>query len=181
MTYLYTSGFSQDGHMSQSNDGSNTLTGTVAEPSRHWRDIFWLCLFSIHLVGLGFVLAVLGINRFKQPDRLNIDKYTNRILEHQYGLTETYWPFYGLAAGVGTVLGWAWLSLLGTRASLMMKVSVHSLTTYLAVISTLCFWGGQILWGIAFAIGAFLQFLYVVSVIDRYAFFPVSLTYINWI
>ncbi|RWR76147.1 CTL-like protein [Cinnamomum micranthum f. kanehirae] len=161
----------EDGRMSQSNDGSNTTsTGIVAEPSRHWRDVFWLCLFSIHLVGLGFVLAVLGINRFKQADRLKIDKYTNRIMENQDGLTETYWPLYGLAAGVGTVLGWVWLSLLGSRASLMMKISVHSLTTYLAVISTLCFWGGQILWGIAFAVGAFLQFLYVMSVMDRFPF-----------
>lgn len=166
--------------MSQSNDGSNTTsTGIVAEPSRHWRDVFWLCLFSIHLVGLGLVLAVLGINRFKQADRLKIDKYTNRIMENQDGLTETYWPLYGLAAGVGTLLGWAWLSLLGSRASLMMKISVHSLTTYLAVISTLCFWGGQIILGIAFAVGAFLQFLYVMSVMDRYAFFLISSTYIN--
>eukprot|EP00268_Persea_americana_P013319 TRINITY_DN15799_c2_g1_i3.p1 TRINITY_DN15799_c2_g1~~TRINITY_DN15799_c2_g1_i3.p1 ORF type:complete len:318 (-),score=41.56 TRINITY_DN15799_c2_g1_i3:837-1790(-) len=161
----------EDGRMSQSNDGSNTTsTGIVAEPSRHWRDVFWLCLFSIHLVGLGFVLAVLGLNRFNQADRLKIDKFTNRIMENQDGLTETYWPLYGLAAGVGTVLGWAWLSLLGSRASLMMKISVHSLTTYLAVISTLCFWGGQILWGIAFAVGAFLQFLYVMSVMDRFPF-----------
>ena len=50
----------------------------------------------------------------------------------------------------------------------MMKVSVHILTTYLAVISVLCFWAGQIFWGVAFAIGASIQFLYVISVIDRY-------------
>ena len=41
------------------------------------------------------------------------------------------------------------------------------LTTYLAVISVLCFWGEQFFWGVAFAIGAALQFLYVISVMDR--------------
>ncbi|XP_058107931.1 uncharacterized protein LOC131251304 isoform X2 [Magnolia sinica] len=160
----------EDGQLSQSNNESNTSLGRIPEPSRHWRDVFWLCIFAIHLVGLGFVLAVLGINRFKKADRLKIDKYTNKIIENQAGLTETYWPFYAVAGGVGTVLGWAWLLLLGTRASQMMKVSVYGLTTCLAVMSVLCFWGGQIFWGIAFAIGAFLQFLYVMSVMDRFPF-----------
>ncbi|XP_077241062.1 plasma-membrane choline transporter family protein [Tasmannia lanceolata] len=161
----------EDGGLSQSNEGSNTPSlERASEPSRHWRDVFWLCVFAIHLVGLGFLLALLGINRFERPDRLKIDKYTNRIIENQTGLTETYWPLYALAAGVGTTLGWVWLLLLGTRANLMMKVSVHSLTTYLGVISVLCFWGGQIFWGVAFAVGAVLQFLYVMSVIDRFPF-----------
>ncbi|XP_010263179.1 PREDICTED: CTL-like protein DDB_G0274487 isoform X2 [Nelumbo nucifera] len=154
-----------------SDDGSQTLShGRTPEPSRHWRDVFWLGIFTVHLVGLGFLLAILGLNRFKKADRLNIDKYTNRILENQAGLTETYWPLYAVAGGVGTILGWIWLSLLGSRANQMMKVSVHILTTYLAVISVLCFWGDQVFWGIAFAIAASLQFLYVVSVIDRLPF-----------
>ncbi|XP_010265211.1 PREDICTED: CTL-like protein DDB_G0274487 [Nelumbo nucifera] len=154
-----------------SDDGSQTMSpARTPEPSRHWRDVFWLGIFTVHLIGLAFVLSVLGINRFKKADRLNIDRYTNRILENQAGLTETYWPLYAVAGGVGTVLGWVWLSLLGSRANQMMKVSVHILTTYLAVISVLCFWGEQIFWGIAFAIGAGLQFLYVVSVIDRLPF-----------
>ncbi|KAG9458132.1 hypothetical protein H6P81_002640 [Aristolochia fimbriata] len=161
----------EDGHVSQSNERSSSPSMVrVSEPSRHWRDVFWLCIFIIHLIGLGLVLTVLGLNRFRQPDRLKIDRYTYRFIENQSGLTETYWPLYGLAAGIGIVLGWAWLSLLGSQANRMMKVSVHGLMTYLAVISVLCFWGRQILWGIAFAIAALLQFLYVISVIDRFPF-----------
>ncbi|KAF8378475.1 hypothetical protein HHK36_029816 [Tetracentron sinense] len=159
------------GRSRRSDDGSHTMSpGRALEPSRHWRDVFWLGIFTVHLVGLGFVLAVLGLNRFKKNDRLKIDKYTTGILENQAGLTENYWPLYAVAGGVGTVLGWTWLLLLGSRANQMMKVSVHILTTYLAVISVLCFWGGQIFWGVAFAIGAGLQFLYVISVIERLPF-----------
>ena len=117
---------------------------------------------------LGVVLAVLGLNRFKKSDRLNIDRYTNPVWENNNGLTENYWPKYAVAGGVGTILGWIWLLLLGSHANQMMKVSVHMLTTYLAVISVLCFWCKQFFWGVAFATGAALQFLYVISVIDRY-------------
>ncbi|THG10491.1 hypothetical protein TEA_012519 [Camellia sinensis var. sinensis] len=81
--------------------------------------------------------------------------------------TEDYWPLYAVAGGIGTVLGWIWLLLLGSRANQMMKFAVHILTTYLAVISVLCFWGDQFFCGVAFAIGAAFQFLYVISVIDR--------------
>lgn len=127
-------------------------------------------IFTIHLVVLGLVLAVLGFNRFKEADRLNIDRYTEGLLENQRGLTEKYWPLYAVAGGVGTVLGWTWLLLLDSQANYMMKVSVHLLTTYLAVISVLCFWAEQFFWGVAFAIGALLQFFYVIAVIDRYGF-----------
>ncbi|RDX90345.1 CTL-like protein, partial [Mucuna pruriens] len=144
--------------------------GAAAEQSRRWQDVFWLGIFLIHLIGLGFLLGVLGLNRFERENRLNIDKYTTRFSENGSGLTETYWPLYAAAGGVGTVLGWSWLLLLGSQATQMMKVSVHILTTYLAVISVLCFWAGQIFWGVAFAIGASLQFLYVISVIDRLPF-----------
>ncbi|KAF5940213.1 hypothetical protein HYC85_021380 [Camellia sinensis] len=84
--------------------------------------------------------------------------------------TEDYWPLYAVAGGIGTVLGWIWLLLLGSRANQMMKFAVHILTTYLAVISVLCFWGDQFFCGVAFAIGAAFQFLYVISVIDRLPF-----------
>ncbi|XVF03432.1 hypothetical protein REPUB_Repub04eG0261000 [Reevesia pubescens] len=147
-------------------DGGQTFSPEL----RHWRDVFWLAIFIIHLFVLGFVLAVLGINRFKTADRLNIDRFTNRVWENNDGLTENYWPQYAVAGGVGAVLGWIWLLLLGSRANQMMKVSVHILTTYLAVISVLCFWCEQFFWGVAFATGAALQFLYVISVIDRLPF-----------
>lgn len=113
-------------------------------------------------------MGLLGLNRFKKKNRLNIDKYTAPFSENEAGLTEDYWPLYAVAGGAGTILGWSWLLLLGSRGSQMMKVSVHILTTYLAVISVLCFWAEQFFWGVAFAIGAALQFLYIISVIDRY-------------
>ncbi|KAL0296756.1 UNVERIFIED_CONTAM: CTL-like protein DDB [Sesamum radiatum] len=62
--------------------------------------------------------------RFKQPDRLNIDRYTMGFLENKDGLTEDYWPLYAVASGVGAVLGWTWLLLLGSRANQIMKFSV---------------------------------------------------------
>ncbi|KAF7827841.1 CTL-like protein [Senna tora] len=142
----------------------------ISEQSRRWHDVFWLGIFLIHLIGLGFLMGLLGLNRFKKENRLNIDKYTARFSENKAGLTEDYWPLYAVAGGVGTILGWSWLLLLGSRGSQMMKVSVHILTTYLAVISVLCFWAEQFFWGVFFAIGATLQFLYVISVIDRLPF-----------
>lgn len=123
----------------------------------------------MHLGGLGLLLVVLGLNRYKKSDRLNIDKFTYGVVGHHRGLTEDYWPLYAVAAGAGTVLGWTWLLLLGSQASHMMKVSVHILTTYLAVVSVFCFWAKQFFWGVAFAVGAVLQFLYVISAIDRYS------------
>ncbi|TQD69708.1 hypothetical protein C1H46_044759 [Malus baccata] len=151
----------------RSMDGSQAL---AAEPSRRWRDIFWLGVFLIHLVLVGCALVVLGINRFKKTDRLNIDRYTQRFLENQRGLTENYWLLYALAGGVGTLLGWTWLFFLRSQANHMMKFAVHILTTYLAVISVLLFWMEQFFWGVAFAIGAVLQFMYVLSIVDRLPF-----------
>ncbi|KAL9665770.1 hypothetical protein QQ045_000091 [Rhodiola kirilowii] len=79
-----------------------------------------------------------------------------------------YWPFYAVAGSGGAAIGWAWLLFLGSRAIQMMKVSVHILTTYLAVISVLCFWSHQFFWwGVVFAVWAGIQCLYVISVIDR--------------
>lgn len=75
---------------------------------------------------------------------------------------------YAVAGGIGALLGWMWLLLLGSQANQMLKISVHILTTYLAVISVLCFWCDKFFWGVSFAIAAALQFLYVISVIDRY-------------
>nr|XP_027189921.1 CTL-like protein DDB_G0274487 isoform X2 [Cicer arietinum] len=152
----------------RSGDGSEIVT---ADQSRRWHDVFWLGIFVIHLIALGFLLGVLGLNRFEKENRLNIDRYTPGLSGNAAaGLTETYWPLYAVAGGIGTVLGWSWMLLLGSRATQMMKVSVHILTTYLAVISVLCFWTEQFFWGVAFAIGAALQFLYVISVIDRLPF-----------
>jgi hypothetical protein len=147
--------------------GNNISEVVSMEQKRRWHDLFWLGLFVIQLIGLGFALAILGLNRFKKKNRLDIDKYTYRFMENEAGLTEDYWPLYAVAGGVGTTLGWSWLLLLGSHAIHMLKVSVHILTTYLAVISVLCFWAQQFFWGVAFAIGASLQFLYIISVIDR--------------
>ncbi|KAL0463629.1 UNVERIFIED_CONTAM: CTL-like protein DDB [Sesamum latifolium] len=144
--------------------------GISPTASRHWRDVFWLLIFMAHLTVVGFALAVFGLNRFKKKDRLNIDKYTMGFLENKDGLTEDYWPVYSIAAGVGATLGWTWFLLLSSRANQMIKFAVHLLTAYLAVVSVLCFWIKQFFWGGAFAIGAALQFLYVISIIDRLPF-----------
>ncbi|KAG6474237.1 CTL-like protein DDB_G0274487 [Zingiber officinale] len=170
-------------------NGSDASPGPPPRPSlneaRHWRDLFWLVIFVIHLLAFGAGLALLGINHFSRPDRFNIDRFTNitgggnssqdALLQQQQqsarvDLTETYWPFYGVAGGAGALLAWSWLSLLGTHGSQMMKVSIHGLTTYLAVVSVLCFWVKHFFWGVAFAVGAGLQFLYVMSVLERFPF-----------
>ncbi|KAJ0981325.1 hypothetical protein J5N97_009580 [Dioscorea zingiberensis] len=178
-------GEEEDGGRGRS-DTSSVEPERAAELGRRWRDVFWLCVFLLHLLAFGFALGLLRMNRFQEPDRLNIDRYRNitgwgggngtawlgdRIVTGvRVDLTETFWPLYGLAGGVGTALAWAWLVLLGSRAGQMMKLSVHILTTYLAVVSVLCFWGEHFFWGVAFAVGAGLQFLYVMSVMDRFPF-----------
>lgn len=129
----------------------------ASDQSRRWRDIFWLVVFTLHLVVLGYGLVYFG--RYG---------YAPGFKKHRRGLTKNYWPVYAVAGGVGTGLGCTWLLLLGSHANVMMKVAVHILTTYLAVISVLCFWAEQFFWGVVFATGAALQFLYVISVIDRY-------------
>ncbi|ONK63786.1 uncharacterized protein A4U43_C07F18910 [Asparagus officinalis] len=161
-----------DGGIDTSSSSSPAAVAAAIESRRLWRDVFWLCVFVLHLLAIGFVLGLLGLNRFKKPDRLNIDRFTNitTVVGGDRFLTETYWPLYGAAGGIGAALAVAWLILLGSRAEQMMKVSVHSLTTYLAVISVLCFWGKFFFWGVAFAVGAGLQFMYVMSVIDRIPF-----------
>lgn len=148
------------------------------EPARQWRDVFWLFVFVVHLIAFGSLLFLLGMNRFGEVDRFKINRFTNITAAAPAAgggdpsppeLTEKFWPLYGVAGAVGTALAWAWLAL-GSRTGLMMKVSVHLLTTYLAVISVLCFWGEHFFWGVAFAVGAALQFLYVMSVLDRFTF-----------
>ncbi|XP_020110608.1 CTL-like protein DDB_G0274487 isoform X3 [Ananas comosus] len=182
----------EDGSRNPSDSSSPAPAPSVAAaPARRWRDVFWLLVFVLHLLLVGSALVLLGLNRFRKADRLNIDRFTNITIgggaaaapreaevvappQREQGpsgeLTETFWPFYGAAAGVGAAIAGAWLALLGRRAGQMMKVSVHSLTTYLAVISVLCFWGKHFFWGVAFAVGALLQFLYVMSVLDRFPF-----------
>lgn len=115
---------------SRSGDGNRA----IVRESRHWHDVFWSAIFVIHLICLGFVLAVLGLNRFRISDRLNIDRYTQGFLENHKGLTERgllaslrrrwwHWSLYQLGLVVAS-------RLLRQRD---MNVSVHILTTYLAV------------------------------------------------
>ncbi|KAK4260872.1 hypothetical protein QN277_003935 [Acacia crassicarpa] len=140
------------------------------EQSRRWHDVFWSGIFIGHLIFLAFHMALFGLDKFKHRHREKRGLNTELLPTHKHGFTEDYWLLYAVAGGVGTVLGVSWLLLLGFRANQMMKVSVHILTTYLAVISVLCFWALEKFWGIFFAIGAALQFLYVISVIDRLPF-----------
>ncbi|CAN8291433.1 unnamed protein product [Cochlearia groenlandica] len=149
---------------------SGDVSRVNVRESRHWHDVFWSAIFVIHMICIGLVLAVLGLNRFQISDRLNIDRFTQGFLENHKGFTEDYWPLYAVAGGIGVFISWVWSLLLGSYANEMMKVSVHILTTYLAVVSVLCFWCRQFFWGGSFAVGAFIQFLYVISVIDRLPF-----------
>lgn len=125
------------GRTRRSSDSSQII---ASPPSRRWRDVFWLAIFLIHLLGFSLILGVLGLNRFEKPDRLNIGNVGNVPSDGDARFTEDYWPLYAVAGGTGTLLGWTWLLFLGSQANHMMKVSVHILTTYLAVISVLCFW-----------------------------------------
>eukprot|EP00250_Pteridium_aquilinum_P029225 c3881_g1_i1 orf=257-1765(-) len=137
------------------------------EPIRHWRDVFWLAVFILHMLIFGLVLGVLGLNRFRETDRLNLDKYTKHTGDGgSEETTERFWPIYGTAAGIGAVIAWVWLFFLCRKGNQMMKFSVHSVTTYLALVSVFCFRIEEIFWGIVCAIGATLQFLYVLSVMD---------------
>ncbi|EHA8587761.1 putative CTL-like protein [Cocos nucifera] len=158
----------EDGRRSRNGSETSSLGAVRAsDPSRHWRDVFWLLVFLVHLVALGSVLAILGMNRFRKADRLNIDRFTNITgmgnashpqAQPRGELTETFWPFYGVAGGVGTVLAWAWLLLLGSKASQMMKVSFHNASVaescedddggrwwLLVVFSVSLFWTGAVL------------------------------------
>lgn len=141
------------------------------EPIRQWRDVFWLAVFVLHMLLFGLVLGVLGLNRFKIADRLHLEKFTKHSRdESTVDKTEEFWPIYGTAAGIGAVIAWAWLLFLCRKGNQMMKFSVHSMTTYLALVSVFCFWIEEIFWGITCAVGAALQFLYVLSVMDRLPF-----------
>lgn len=96
------------GRSRRSGSGDQTLATDIP---RHWHDIFWLGVFLFHLMGLALALAVLGLNRFTKSDRFNFDRYTSNTtitVENGHGLTEDYWPMYGLGGGVGTLLGWSW-------------------------------------------------------------------------
>jgi len=73
------------------------------EPSRCWWDMFWLAIFMLHLVVVGFSLVVLGLNWFEQTKRLNIDRFTNGFM---------FWDVL------------TWLLFLGSQANQMMKVLV---------------------------------------------------------
>ncbi|XP_071729564.1 uncharacterized protein [Rutidosis leptorrhynchoides] len=144
--------------------------GPTLGGSRHWQDVFSLVIFILHTIISGLALGVLGLNSFRQKNRLNIDQYTNNFVENRHSLTEDYWPSYAYCGAIGAVIGWVWLFFFGSRLDRMMRVSVHVLTTYLAVLSVLCFWGRLIFLGVTFAVGSGIQFLYILSIVDRLPF-----------
>ncbi|KAL3693433.1 hypothetical protein R1sor_007084 [Riccia sorocarpa] len=158
----------QDGE-SSAGEGSCTPPplGRTPEPTRKWRDVFWLILFVLHAGLFGFLLVILGINRYRRNNRF---PKLARLSTADGQQTQEFWPILGAAAAIGAVLGLGMLYIMCVRPNQLIKVAVHSVTAYLAVISVFCFWDEQFFWGIAFAIGAVLQFLYVVSVTDRLPF-----------
>lgn len=137
--------------------------GRTPEPSRKWRDVFWLLIFLTHLGAFGFALVILGANRYYSTNRYpKLARFSGNGPQ-----TQSFWPVYGVAAGTGAFLAWAMLGIFCVRTNQIIKVAVHSVTTYLAVIAVFCFWDKEIFWGLTFAIGALLQFLYAISVMDR--------------
>lgn len=142
--------------------------GRTPEPPRKWRDVFWLLVFLVHLGLIGFALVVLGANRFR--GYRNFTKLAKIEGPENGWQTQHIWPIYGVAAGTGAILAWAMLGIFCLRTNQIIKVAVHSVTTYLAVIAVFCFWDEEIFWGIAFSTGALLQFLYAISVMDRLPF-----------
>ena len=159
----------QENHHRGSGSSTPPPLSREPEPIRRWRDVFWLAVFLLHMLILGSVLGAIGFNRFRGEDRLNLDRYTKPSAdESSKEKTEKYWPICSTAAGIGALIAWAWLSFLCRKGNQMMRFSVHSVTTYLALISVFCFWINEIFWGIGCAVGATLQFLYILSVMDRY-------------
>ncbi|CAM6101751.1 unnamed protein product [Calypogeia fissa] len=141
--------------------------GRTPEPPRKWRDVVWLLMFLLHLAVIGFALIVVGVNRFEANNRIpKLAKFSSAEGLH----TEDFWPIYGVAAATGAFLAWAMLALFCLRTNQIIKVAVHSVTTYLAVIAVFCFWDKEYFWGLTFSIGALLQFLYAISVMDRLPF-----------
>ncbi|CAA3022787.1 CTL DDB_G0274487 [Olea europaea subsp. europaea] len=155
----------------RSTDGSHPFSQELTPMgSRHWRDVVWMLIFLAHLIVIGLALGVSGLDRFGEKDRLNAYSCMFTLVEETDDLTEDFWPLYAVTGGVGTLLGWAWLLWFSAHANQVMKFMVHLLSTYLAVISVLCFWDKQLFWGFAFGVAAAFQFLYVISVIDRLPF-----------
>lgn len=114
---------------------------------------------------IGFALVVVGYNRFEANNRIpKLAKLSSTDSWH----TEDFWPMYAVAGGTGAFLAWAFLGIFCLRTNQIIKVAVHSVTTYLAVIAVFCFWDKEYFWGLTFSIGASLQFLYAISVMDRY-------------
>ena len=114
--------------------------------------MFWLLLYLAHLGVVAFISVKLGRRRWGA-------EIGNR--------TEDFWPMYGMGAGAGGVVAVGWLFLFMKSTNQMIKVAVHGVCTYLAVISVFCFWDAEYFWGAAFAVGALLQFLYAMAVMDR--------------
>ncbi|GAQ80755.1 hypothetical protein KFL_000610330 [Klebsormidium nitens] len=132
------------------------LTLAGGDAKRPFRDVLWAGLFLGHLGLIGWALVVWGKMRFDGPDR--------------HSQTTTYWPQYGGAAGLGIVLTWAWLWLFRRCSADMIKMSVHSVSTFGAVLSVLLFWNHSPLWGIGFAAGAAVAFVFSFTVTDRLPF-----------
>eukprot|EP00897_Mesotaenium_endlicherianum_P001485 jgi/Mesen1/1364/ME000013S00859 len=121
--------------------------------NRCWpRDLIWLAAFLAHLAVVGYMCVHLGRRRWAAA---------------RHDETEDFWPMYATGAAIGAFLSWAWLYALVARTAAMVKVAVHGVCTYLAVIAVFCFWDKEYIWGIAFAVGALLQFLYAMAVMDR--------------
>jgi ABC-type uncharacterized transport system permease subunit len=68
---------------------------------------------------------------------------------------------------MGAVLAWVWLLLYRRHTAGMIKMSVHSISTFGAVLSVLLFWNHSPWWGVGFGAASAVVFLFSLAVMDR--------------
>lgn len=135
---------------------------------RYPRDVLWLVLFLGLMGFVGYVSITLGLKRWT-PSPSGSSPEAGAASSSGYS-TIDFWPMYLVGEAIACFLAYALLSLLALYTNPMLKIFVHGLTTYLAVISVFCFWDKAYFWGAFFALGALLQFAYAIAVVDRSAF-----------
>ncbi|CAI7753134.1 unnamed protein product [Closterium sp. NIES-53] len=148
-----------------------SLDPSIRKPRRP-HDLLFLVLFVACLVGTGYASVRIGCSRWTIPPPSNSSSNSGGAnsgaqIDHS---TKEFWPVLMVAAAVALAAGTVLLQLLFFYTNMAIKVVVHVLTTYIAVVSVFCFWDKEYFWGIFFAIGAVLQFVYAIAVVDRIAY-----------
>ncbi|CAI5466263.1 unnamed protein product [Closterium sp. Yama58-4] len=145
-----------------------SLDPSIRKPRRP-HDLLFLVLFLACLVGTGYASVRIGCSRWTIPPPSSSNSSSSggansgTQINHS---TKEFWPVLMVAAAVALAAGTVLLQLLFFYTNMAIKVVVHVLTTYIAVVSVFCFWDKEYFWGIFFAIGAVLQFVYAIAVVD---------------